>query len=254
MAARRRTVVLDRHFNGPSGSANGGYTCGVAAEALTDGPVEVELRLPPPLDVLLDVVEVDGGVELQEDGRALAVARPWTGEVEVPMPPSPSQVSAGVAGLDLASYAREHPFAHCFTCGPARAEGDGLRIFPGPLVGTGMVAWPWTPASSTAGDEGLVARPIVWAALDCPSGQCWINAPDGSSSGPAVLGRLAVRIDRRPAPGEALVVAGWQERAEGRKRHSGAAIWTAAGEAVASAKATWVVLDRAQAAAFGVGS
>ena len=27
----------------------------------------------------------------------------------------------------------EHPLPTCFVCGPARAKGDGLRIFAGPL-------------------------------------------------------------------------------------------------------------------------
>ena len=27
----------------------------------------------------------------------------------------------------------DHPFPRCFACGPDRDEGDGLRIFPGPV-------------------------------------------------------------------------------------------------------------------------
>src|SRR5262249_60356064 len=45
---------------------------------------------------------------------------------------------------------RSHPFPECFTCGPERAEGDGLRIFPGP-DGPGRTACTWTPHPSMAG-------------------------------------------------------------------------------------------------------
>jgi hypothetical protein len=118
--ATTSTVVLAARFNGPPGSANGGYACGMAAGALTIGPAEVVLRRPPPLDVPLEVVETAEGIEL-----------------------------------------------------------------------------------------------------------------------------------RRPEVGEALLVAGWQVSAEGRKLHSGGAVWGSAGEALASTSATWVLLDEEQLRAFG---
>lgn len=252
MTPAARAIAIDSRFNGPPESANGGYACGVVARALTDGPAEVKLRRPPPLGVSMDLVETDGGVELRDNGQVVASASEWNGVIEVPAPPSPSALDAAVADFDLDGYARGHPFDRCFTCGPARGEGDGLRIFPAAIKGSRMVAWPWTPSPSTAGDDGLVEPLVLWAALDCPSGLCWINAPEGMSSGPAVLGRLAVRIDRQPAIGEALVVGGWQTGADGRKLFAGSAVWSADGEVLAAASATWVVLDPQQAEAFGV--
>jgi hypothetical protein len=248
-----RTVVLDGRFNGPPGSANGGYACGIAAGALTDGPAEVALRRPPPLDVALDVVATDAGLELRHEGQTIAAASPWDGRLDVPPPIDRTTVAAAVAALDVAAYAAEHPFDRCFTCGPARPAGDGLDLYPGPVAGTGTVVWPWTPAPDTADADGFVTAPMLWAALDCPTGLCWMQAPDGTSTGPAVLGRLAVRIDRRPRVGEALVVEGWQLAADGRKRHAAAAVRSADGEVLAVSKATWVVLDAEQAAAFQAG-
>lgn len=254
MNRRSRTVVLAGRFNGPPGSANGGYACGMAAGALTDGPAEVVLRRPPPLDVPLDVVETDDGIELHDAGQVVAFAKHWDGAVEVPPRPSQAAIDRAVSSLDVAEYASTHPFDHCFTCGPARDEGDGLRLFPGPIEAASMVAWPWTPAASVADDEGFVPAAVMWAALDCPTGLAWIQAPDGSTTGPAVLGRLAAHIDRRPVVGDELVVAGWQIAADGRKVSSGGAVWAADGEVLAASLATWVVLDEEQAAAFGARS
>ena len=248
-----RTVVLDGRFNGPPGSANGGYTCGIAALELTDGPAEVALRRPPPLDVPLDVVATGTGLELQHDGQTVAIATPWDGRLDVPPPIDDAIVADVVAAFDVGAYAAQHPFDRCFTCGPARPDGDGLDVYPGPVAGTGTVVWTWTPAPDTADADGFVTTPMLWAALDCPTGLCWMNAPDGTSTGPAVLGRLAVRIDRRPKVGEALVVEGWQLSADGRKRHAAAAVRTPGGEVLAVSKATWVVLDPEQAAAFQAG-
>ena len=205
-----RTVVIDRRFNGPPGSGNGGYACGTAAEQLGAVPAEVTLSTPPPIGVALDVVDVDGGIELRAGDTVVAQARAWDGDVEVPAPPTPDALETAAAALDLDDYDAIHPFPTCFVCGPRRAEGDGLRIFPGPLGDGQTVAWRWVPSPTTTDDQGSVRVPITWAALDCLSGMAWMAATDGTGSGDAVLGRLAARIERRPGVGEATVVAGWR--------------------------------------------
>src|SRR5690606_16223453 len=88
-----------------------------------------------------------------------------------------------------------HPFPTCFVCGPERAEGDGLRLFPGRLPG-GRTATPFrVPAE--------VTPEIVWASLDCPGG--WAVPQEGR---PYVLGRLAARVESLPGPGQRCVVVG----------------------------------------------
>ena len=52
------TLTIDRRYRGPLHSGNGGYTAGRLA-AFVDGPAEVTLRLPPPLDRPLTVAEQD---------------------------------------------------------------------------------------------------------------------------------------------------------------------------------------------------
>jgi hypothetical protein len=55
------TLTIEGRFNGPEGSGNGGYTCGLLAREL-DGEAEVTLRRPPPLDRPLVLVRDEGRV------------------------------------------------------------------------------------------------------------------------------------------------------------------------------------------------
>ncbi len=64
------SLIIPARFNGPPGSANGGYTCGVVAGLVGDEEVSVSLRLPPPIDRPLRVVRDGERVELR-DGDAL---------------------------------------------------------------------------------------------------------------------------------------------------------------------------------------
>src|SRR4029453_18000256 len=65
-----RTMIIASRFNGPPGSANGGYACGLFSEALGGG-FEVTLLVPPPLDTQLDIV----GDELRHGVVVVARAR-----------------------------------------------------------------------------------------------------------------------------------------------------------------------------------
>lgn len=218
------TLTIPARYNGPRTSANGGYTCGVVA-ALLGEPAEVTLRLPPPLDRPLRVERAGGRVEVY-DGDAL-VAEAARAEVDVDPPASvtPAEAEHAAAGYD---GFREHAFPTCFVCGPERAEGDGLRIFPGRVEGRELVAAPWTLRES---------RPeLVWAALDCPG--AFACGYDGR--GELVLGRLAARIERLPAAGEPCIVVGWPLGEDGRKRYAGTAVFTDGGELLARARATWI--------------
>jgi hypothetical protein len=74
--ATRTQISIERRFNGPLSSANGGYACGRVAE-LVDGPAEVTLRRPVPLDTPLDVERHDdGSVTMHHDGLLLAEGNP----------------------------------------------------------------------------------------------------------------------------------------------------------------------------------
>jgi len=226
-------VVIEGRFRGPPKSGNGGYSCGVVAEGVI-GVAMVTLRLPPPLDRPL-TLSGDGEQSRLTDGARLigeAIRAPL--DLEVPEAP----------GLDMAidssrRYAgfESHPFEGCFVCGPARDPGDGLRLFPGVVEDTTTVAAPWIPDQSLRGDDGLVDRRHVWAALDCPS---YFGLPHGPV---ALLGRLTAEIDRLPEVGEPLVVIGWPIEVNGRKSLAGSAVATAEGEVFARAAASWIEVD-----------
>ena len=227
-------IVIDHRFRGPPNSANGGYACGVVGEAI-DGVATATLRRPPPLDVPLRLVHDDQGVRLLAGEDLVGEAVPDALDVVAPTGPSFDSAlaaSQGYSGFDA------HPFPTCFVCGPDRAPGDGLRIFPGRVDGSTVVAAPWVPDESLAGVGGAIERRHVWAALDCPS---YFGLPVAPM---ALLGRLTARIERLPEIDERLVVIGWPMGVEGRKHYAGSALLDASGDEIAAAEATWIEIDR----------
>lgn len=213
-------MIIDRRFNGPPDSGNGGISCALLA-GTTDFPVpEVTLRLPPPLGVEL---EVRDGALLHGSDLVATVA---PGEVTLqPPPPVPLRVAAAAPS---ALGRHPHPFPTCFVCGTFRT--DGLGLLPG-RVADDLVAVPWTPAESS--------EVMVWAALDCPGG--WSADLPGR---PMVLGRMACVIDSLPLVGVPHLVQGWMVGSEGRKVFTGSALYDDRGTVLAVAQATWITLQR----------
>src|SRR5262245_34104782 len=132
-------VTIDPRFNGPPDSGHGGYVSGVVA-GLLSGPARVRLHRPPPLGRRLTVRRDGEEVALLDAEAVVASGTPSAVQVHVP-----SAVGFGDAEVASRAYPgfRDHVFPRCFACGPARAIGDGLRIFPGPVRGRDMVAAPW---------------------------------------------------------------------------------------------------------------
>jgi hypothetical protein len=225
---------LGERFRGPPGSANGGYACGAIAELLGGG-VEVTLRRPPPLGRPLRLRLRDGGAVVHDGDELVAEARPATVALGVPGVVSPAQAERAASGYPLF---RGHPFPTCFTCGPDRAAGDGLRIFPGPVPGGDLWAAPWTPEPSVADRDGLVAPEVVWAALDCPGGLAVMG------DAVVVLGRMAARVLARPRAGTPYCLVAWPDGApDGRRRPAGSALLDGRGGVLAVARAVWVTLS-----------
>ncbi len=225
-------LTVPEHFHGPIRSGNGGWTAGALAERLeTPHPgqaVTVALRLPPPLETPLDVTPSEGGLTAAVDGRTVAEAR--TADVD-PTPVAPVSLSAAADAEVRYKGHRDHPFPSCFTCGPDRAPGEGLRIFAGPVAGPGgPVAATWTPYD--------VSVPITWAALDCPGG--WASDIDER---PMVLGTMTLRLDHLPVTGEHYVVVGEVRGSEGRKTFTASSLYDYDGGLRATAEHVWISVN-----------
>ena len=94
-----------------------------------------------------------------------------------------------------------------------------------------------TPDASVVDARGIVRDEHHWGALDCIGGFA-VNEPP---RGLALLGRIAAKIHRPVRRGEPLIVVGWPIAIDGKKLHAGTAMYSAAGELCAIARALWIL-------------
>lgn len=224
------TVSISRRFNGPLDSGQGGYSAGIVA-SFVDGPAEVSLRRPVPLERPLEVArDADGSVQLL-DGEELVAEG---GSADLAGLDVPAPVSLPEAREATKRYMGSHDgqFSRCFVCGLAR--DDGFDIFAGEVPGRRVMASPWTPPGWAATDDGQVQPEFVWAALDCPA----TFAPGLDGDLPiGMLARFGVRIHAPVMAGVEHVVIGWPIAIDGRKYHSGSAVFSSDGTLLAAARA-----------------
>ena len=236
-------LIVPARFNGPVRSGNGGFTAGSLAERVsTTATVEVTLRRPPPLETPMTVATDAGVTTLAVGAELVASARIVDDDLD-----AVDEVPPDVAATAMLGYPGlvRHPFPTCFACGPDRADGDGLRIFPGPVEGDrGHVASVWVPAPAHAESSDLVdgvqrcGFGITWAALDCVGG--WSEDLGGR---PCVLGQMTARVDARPVVGEPHVVVGRRLGRDGRKSFTASTLYDADGRVVAAARHVWIAVD-----------
>jgi hypothetical protein len=231
------TLTIPARFNGPPGTANGGYTCGLLAGLLGAEVAEVSLRAPPPLERPLTVTRDGEHVELRDADMLVAEAARADLSLDAPDGISPDEArAASEAGHE--HWTAHHPFPTCVVCGPGRDPGDGMRLFPGGL-GDGRFATEWTPDESLVDGEGRVRPECVWAALDCPTSAPVANFAQGP---PMVLARLTARIDQPVLVGEPHAIVSWPLEVEGRKRHAAAALFDSGGRLLCASRALWIEL------------
>jgi hypothetical protein len=224
------TFSIERRFRGPEQSGNGGYVCGRIARYVP-GTATVRLSIPPPLETPLHVDVTDGVARLLSGTILVGEGRAAQLDIAAPAPLSfdaASESSKHYHGFE------QHTFPNCFVCGPERKPGDGLRIFAGAAPVGNVVAAPWIPHASLGTP---VAPEFLWAALDCPGGFALWSPREGTT---VVLGQLTASLRGRVMPGDKCVAMGWPLHVEGRKRFAGSAVYSAAGELVALARATWI--------------
>ena len=236
MTGQSDEVHVLRRFRGPPTSGNGGYVCGLAAEWV-DGPAEVRLHAPIPLDTPLHRRREGSDVTISDADRVYATARPLEQPLELNVPPPPDETELDAAALAYPGPGG-HPIPGCFVCGTDRSPGDGLCIFAGESPHRDAAVADWVPDEEYADGDGHVAERFIWAALDCPS---FFGL--GEPRPLALLARLAARIDRRVLPGERLRIIGWEQEREGRKHRSATAIYDEKDQLVAVADALWIEVD-----------
>lgn len=251
-------LIVPSRFRGPTHSGNGGWSAGALAGRVEhDCPdnaaeawptIRVALRQPPPLDTPMVVAESGDLTFASLDGAVVAEAS-VTDDAFAAIEP----VSAEVARSAMATYPghQSHPFPECVACGVAREEGDGMRIFPGPVSEPGAptrVASVWTPHRSLVedwhvyvDDHALVSLASTWAALDCVGG--WAG---DLTERLMVLAGMTARVDTLPVIGEEHVVVGEARGREGRKTYTASAIFDPDGRMVAAAEHVWVAVDPAR--------
>jgi hypothetical protein len=196
--------------------------------------LERDLERDPTSDLERDRGPDQAGLVLRDRDRTVALARP--GRLLDDGDPGPAvELAAAREAEHRYPGLRTHPFPTCFVCGPKRAPGDGLRIFPGRLADD-RVGSSWTPHASVADPDGSVGTPVTWAALDCVGG--WSSDLENR---PMVLAAMSADLlGSPPQAGTSYAVTGRLVRTEGRKTWTVSAMFDAAGARVAQAQHLWI--------------
>ncbi|MBS0365941.1 MAG: hypothetical protein JSR67_08985 [Proteobacteria bacterium] len=241
VAGLMHTLTIPARFCGPPASANGGYFAGRVAQ-LVAGTATVRLLAPPPLEVAFaTVTSPDGTLRVMHGEAAVGEARAILERLDLDIPPAPTYGQA-VEAADRYAGLRYHRYPGCFVCGTQRRQGDGLRIFAGPLAqsgstAAGVVASPWVPDETLDAGDGRVRAEFMSAALDCP-GYYAVAEHDQAM----LLAQFTVDAPRRVRIGERCTVVGWPLGGEGRKRWAGTALFDSNGGLCGRARALWIEL------------
>jgi hypothetical protein len=229
-------IIISDRFNGPPSSGNGGYVSGLIGKHI-EGPAEVSLKLPPPLNTALELSGSESGAVLHSADTIYGVGKSAQFDAEIP------QIPHGTDYGDHPNDVKFKPFDTCFVCGDARRLGDGLCIHAKPIIGhEGHVGANWELHPNLAAKNGNVDPVYIWSALDCPGyAACAYGEP-------ALLARMTTKIvSPLKCEGSAFVL-GWREGGSGRKRFCGTALYDQACNLVAFSQALWVVVKSEQIA------
>jgi hypothetical protein len=227
------TIAVPGRFNGPRESGNGGYTSGLIASRL-QGPVEVSLRSPVPLDEQLELTEDDDGTLRALHGETLIAEARQLPELDLDVPAAVNPEEARRAAGNYRAPS-DGLFSNCFVCG--RAREDSFGVFAGQVEGRDLVATPWTAPAWAAGDDGEVRPEFVWGALDCPT--YFASHLEGELT-LSMLVRQRAEILAPITAGEEHVVIAWPIEIDGRKRRAGAAVLSSDGKTLADAEALMI--------------
>lgn len=230
-------VLIERRYNGPPQSANGGYACGRfavrAADQLGTDSLTVTLHAPPPLDTPVHLEDAGRRVHVWDQDTLIAsVSR---AQLRIETLPAISLAEAAEAESNYVT-ADAHPFPSCFVCGPRRDTADGLGLRPGRLPGRpGETGCRWTPDESMGtGTEHVVPAELAWAVLDCPGG--WTA---DLAQRPMVLSRFTVELVDLPVATQQHVIVGRLDSRDDRTLTTTTALYRETGTLLGRALAVW---------------
>ena len=238
-------VTIPAVYKGPPDIANGGYVCSLFAGYI-DGVIDVMIKRPTPLDRELQICADGDGMYYLMDGDSMIISAK-TGVLDLSVQDAPGYdeaVRAAQASIALKPTPYTHVTGHgihpiCFCCGADVPEGEGLKIHPGHVPGTNMVAAPWTPAAEHGDEQGYVRPEFVWTALDCPGAYALWELTDTK---PGFLGRLIGQIEKPLRCDEPCVVAAWPVGSDVRKLYTGTVLFDAKGQVIGRSLATWFLM------------
>ena len=236
-------LIIDKKYQGPPFGANGGYSIGLAVEALNKPyPVTAQVNLfkPIPMETPLTMELKDGKASLMQ-GDTLIVQGEEIGETDAVLADIPAPVT-----YEQALEAEQHPwfpphnpFPECYICGHKRDIHDAAHLMSGRVEGRddGVLACVWRPHLYLTGDK--ISQCEMAAVLDCPS--AWAIFEPGDK---ALIANQKLVLLRELDRDEDYIVISWPiHRDESRKMLSGSAINTKDGELVAAAKCLWIKID-----------
>ncbi len=236
-------IRLDRRFQGPTGSGQGGWTAHRLAERV-DHPVTMAIKAPVPLETELDVVHDVGNERwllvdhTGEQARTVMVAEPWEAGFADTEPVSIEEARA--ARGRFASVVDEHPVPFCFSCG---LQHDSMLVQAGPL-GDDRFATDWTPPAWAVRGDGTVDEGTVWAAVDCTA--AWYVGYSRRPRTPLTV-QYAVEVVHPIEPATPYALVGWSgdhsSEWDGRKRHAASAAFAPDGTCVARSVSFWLSVE-----------
>ncbi len=234
-----RELTIGERYRGFEGVAHGGYVCGLLAGFLGDG-VQAVLRRPPPMGRPLEVERPGPDRVVLRDGES-TVAEASRADLRIDLPRVVSFDEAKAASRAYPGLSA-HLFPSCFGCGPHREPGDGLRLFPGQLAGSQIVAAPLVPDASFADETGLLGSELAWAAVDCPQLWALILAAPSDAQDRVVTSQLAATVTGSLRAGQRYVVMAWPAGRDRKRLYAEAAVLSEHGDPIAVSRQTAAIV------------
>ena len=231
------TLFIDKRYNGPPDSANGGYVAGLMTD-FVEGDYEIMLKSPPPLETDLRLIIDDEGIlELSVQDRIIATGVPVNFKINYPFPVGYENAVQATNYSPLRTMIENT----CFGCG---ARPDGMQLYSDIVKSykqDKIVATKVAIKDEYIDDSGNIKSEFLWTSLDCPGAHaCMFFDPFPF----VVLGRMTMHILKPIHSNQQYYVTAWQiAEKERRKYFASTALYSADDELHAYTKQTWIEIS-----------